>query len=427
MSKVRVRTAPSPTGFPHIGNTWAALINFLFARKNNGKFIFRLEDTDRERFIPESINRLYETLHWLGLEYDEGPDIGGPFVPYVQSERLDLYQKYARLLVDKDLAYKDKGAVWFRTLKEGKTSWLDLVGNRNIEFENSTQEDFVILKSDGFPTYHLANVVDDYLMKITHVIRGGEWISSTPKHIMLYQALNWESPQFAHLPLLLSPSRSKLSKRHGAKSVLEFRDEGYLKEALLNFMVLLGWSPPSGKEILALEEMIEEFDLKDINLASPIFETTKLDWMNGMWIRRKSDKELLQLIKPFAPKDADTSLINKTIPLVKERLVKLSDYSTLAGFFFEEPKIDKELFNKNAGEQLSAASEVLKEIKVWDKTNIENTLSDLIKKRGWKTGDFFMNFRIAITGSRVTPPITDSIEILGREKTLRRLEKALNL
>ncbi|MBI4058911.1 glutamate--tRNA ligase [Candidatus Microgenomates bacterium] len=424
--EIRVRTAPSPTGIPHIGNTWSALFNFLFARKNKGKFILRLEDTDRERLVPESVAKIYETLHWLGLDYDEGPDIGGSFAPYIQSERKEIYRQYADELVKKGIAYEDNGAIRFKTNKEGKTGWVDLAGNKTIEFDNSTQEDFVILKSDGFPTYHLANVVDDHLMKISHVIRGGEWISSVPKHIMLYQAFGWELPQFVHLPLLLGVDKSKLSKRHGAKSVLEFRQEGYLREALLNFMALLGWSPPSGREILTLEEMINEFDLKDINLASPVFDVKKLEWLNGEWIRKLTIENLQLRIWEYLDKKYPQELIEKTIPLVRERIKKLSDYMNLAGFFFEEPKIEKGQFGNLALGHLKEALKVMEESE-WQLDKLQDFLLKIVEKNKFKTGDFFMSLRLALTGQRVTPPIVESMVILGKEKTLARINRAVNL
>ena len=289
--KVRVRSAPSPTGIPHIGNTWTALINFVFARKNKGKFILRLEDTDRERLVPESVDKIFESLKWLGLNYDEGPDVGGPFAPYTQSERLDIYKKYAEGLLDKGIAYQEDGAIRFKTNKDGQTFWTDLIGNREIKFPNNTQEDFVLIKSDGYPTYNFANVIDDHLMEISHVIRGNEFISSTPKHLMLYLALGWQPPQFAHLPVLVGADRAKLSKRHGAKSALEFKADGFLPEAIINFLALLGWSHPEQKDIFDLNELIQLFDLKNINNASPYFDVPKLEWINGEYIRKSQNSK----------------------------------------------------------------------------------------------------------------------------------------
>lgn len=456
MIEVRVRFAPSPTGIPHIGNTRTAFFNWLFARHYQGKFILRIEDTDRQRLVPESLPKILEILRWLGISWDEGP--------YVQSERLSIYKEIAQKLIEQGTAYYcfctpdrlekmrqeqqakkqipryDRTCLRFskeaveKKLKagephvirlkvpdSGETSWEDLVRGK-ISFQNNQIDDQVLLKSDGYPTYHLAVSVDDYLMKISHVLRGVEWISSTPKHLLLYQALGWQLPQIGHFPLILGPDRAKLSKRHGAKSALDYRDEGYLKEALLNFMLLLGWAPKDNQEVFDLEEMIKRFDLDGIQKANAIFNIQKLDWFNGVYIRQKPDDELVQLTKPFVPKGTNDSLINQTIPLVKERLVKLSDYSSLAGFFFEEPKVDKKIFETGAKEQLTKAQEVLNKVKRWEKTELEESLQELVKQEGWSMGQFFMNFRIAITGSRTTPPITDSIAILGREKTLKRLK-----
>ncbi len=430
--EVRVRTAPSPTGLPHIGNTWTALLNYLFAKKNKGKFIFRLEDTDRERLVPGSAQKLYETLKWLGLDYDEGPDIGGPFGPYVQSERLDIYKKYAQELLDKGLAYEDEGAVRFKTKKEGSTSWHDLVGDRQISFENKTQEDFVILKSDGFPTYNFAHVVDDHLMKITHVIRGGEFISSVPKYIMLHNALGWKVPQYAHTPLLLGTDKSKLSKRHGAKSVLEFREDGYLKEAILNFMALLGWSHLSGSEIISLDEMISSFDLGDINLASPIFDITKLEWMNGEYIRQMSDGELTQRLEDFLVDHPGKGKLAPLIPLIKERIKKLSDFVPLTDFFFVKPEYDLEVFNRLKIDDLGLKiKKVLEEMesldRPWKAEEFEKTFRELAEKLKISVSQMFQLIRVSVSGQTVTPPLFESIKILGEEEVLKRTEEVLKI
>ena len=410
MSEVRVRFAPSPTGIPHIGNTRTAFFNWLFARHHKGKFILRIEDTDRQRLVPESLPKILEILRWLGINWDEGP--------YVQSERLSIYKEIAQKLIEQGAAYYcfctpdrlekmrqgqqakkqiprydrtclrlskeavgkklkagEPHVVRLKVPDSGETSWEDLVQGK-ISFQNNQIDDQVLLKSDGYPTYHLAVSVDDYLMKISHVLRGVEWISSTPKHLLIYQALGWPPPQIGHFPLILGSDRAKLSKRHGARSALDYRDEGYLKEALLNFMLLLGWAPKDNQEIFTLGEMISRFDLDGIQKANAVFNIQKLDWFNGIYVRQKPDQELLQLIEPFIAKDADRSLINQTIPLVKERLVKLSDYSSLAGFFFEEPKVDKKIFEQNAKEQLSGAIDILKGVKTWDKEDLQKTLQE---------------------------------------------------
>ncbi len=426
MEKVRTRIAPSPTGFAHVGTAYLSLFNFAFARAFKGKFILRIEDTDVKRHVPEAEKAIFEGLRWLGLLYDEGPDVGGPFGPYRQSERLSLYKKTCQKLLEKKQAYEDEGAVRLKVSKTGQTSWDDLVRGKII-FKNENIEDFVLLKSDGYPTYNFACVVDDLAMKISHVIRAEEHISNTPKQILLYQALGEKLPFFAHMPLLRNPDRSKISKRKNPVALSWYKDQGYLPEALVNFLCLLGWSHPKEKDIFPLEEFIKLFSFERVVTTAPIFNFEKLDWINGAYIRKKSDSQLVQLIEQFAPKGASPNLINQTIPLVKERLTKLSDYPALAGFFFKEPRVDKKLFTKEAKEQLSLALEVLEKLKTWDKKNLGQTLQELVKEKGWKTGEFFMNFRIAITGSKITPPITDSVEILGKEETLKRLKAAIKI
>lgn len=442
MSDVRVRTAPSPTGIPHIGNTWTALINYIFAKKNNGKFILRLEDTDRERLVKESESKLFETLHWLGLDYDEGPDKGGPHAPYTQSQRLSIYKKYSQELLEKGLAYKEDEAIRFKTQKDGQTSWHDLVGDRQIAIPNNTQEDFVILKSDGYPTYNFANVIDDHLMEITHVIRGNEFISSTPKHLMLYQALGWEPPQFAHLPVLVGADRAKLSKRHGAKSALEFKEEGFLPEALINFLAMLGWSHPEQKDIFDLNELISLFDLKDINNASPFFDVKKLEWINGEYIRKMDDVELAKRLKHFladlsegaiSKKDHPTEEeIEKVVPLIKERIKKLSDLVPLTDFLWEAPEYEREVFEKvisEKGKGKSSLEKILENLDKldgpWKAVDFEQTFRTLAEDLGISVTQIFQLIRVAVSGQLVTPPLFESIQILGEDQTKKRVQKAI--
>lgn len=436
---VRTRIAPSPTGTPHIGTAWQALFDYVFAKKNNGKFILRLEDTDRLRLVAESEKEIYEALNWLGFEIDEGPNIGGPFGPYIQSERLDIYKKYSDELISKGLAYPDEGAVRFKINKEGQTVYHDLVGNRNITIENSTQEDFVILKSDGFPTYNFANVVDDHLMEISHVIRGNEYISSMPKYIQLYSAFGWQPPEFAHLPLLLGSDRSKLSKRHGAKGVLEFKREGYLKEALINFLALLGWTHPRGKEIFSLQEMIEVFDFKDFNFSSAFFDATKLDWLNGEYIRKIQNSELKTQIYEYLRKVSNRSLstgdhpteeeIGRVTPLVKERIKKLSDFIPLTNFLWEKPEYGKTQFQKlNIKDQNKALINILEKLekmkKPWKPDIFESTFRNLAKDLELSASQMFQLIRVAISGQTITPPLFESIQILGEEETIKRIKEA---
>jgi len=327
--KVKVRFAPSPTGIPHIGSTRSALFNFLFAKANKGEFILRIEDTDRKRIVEGAEEAIFEILEWLDITYDEEV--------VRQSERLNIYKKYIEELISKKIAYKKDGAVWISLPDNKNFEWIDGVGNKKISFSGKTQEPFVILKSDGFPTYHLANVVDDHLMRITHVLRGEEWISSTPKHLYLYEIMGWSAPQFAHLPVILGPDKTKLSKRHGAKSALDYRSEGYVKEALLNYMVLLGWNPGEDREQMSLEQMEALFKLEDVNTANPIFDIAKLEWLNGVWIRSLEDEELEKRLREYYSKDSlildflDKNKITKGVIIraAKSRMKTLADFKSL--------------------------------------------------------------------------------------------------
>ncbi|KKP81307.1 MAG: Glutamate-tRNA ligase [Candidatus Levybacteria bacterium GW2011_GWB1_35_5] len=322
---VRVRFAPSPTGIAHIGGTRTALFNFLFAKANNGEFLLRIEDTDQKRLVKGSKEALIEILKWLGIEPT------GEIV--YQSERLELYKKYTQELIDKNIAFEKEGAVFVSVPNDKTFAWTDLVGNKKISFLGKDTEDFVILKSDGFPTYHLANVVDDHLMEVTHVFRGEEWISSTPKHLYLYESFGWEPPKFAHLPVILGADKTKLSKRHGAKSALDYRDEGYLKETILNYMALLGWNPGGDKEQLSLLEMVKLFKIEDINSANPIFDQAKFEWLNGVWIR--SIEDLDKRLQEFYKEDKDVLEILKSdkakeiIKAASSRMKTLLDFKTL--------------------------------------------------------------------------------------------------
>ena len=410
----RVRIAPSPTGIPHIGNTRTALFNYLFAKRTKGKFIVRIEDTDQARIFPGAKETIFEILNWLGILWDE---------EYIQSERKNIYKEYVKGLLKKGLAYEEERAVRFKVPADQEVSWIDIVGNKKISFKTNVIEDFVIFKSDGFPTYHLANVVDDYLMNISHVIRGDEWISSTPKHILLYQAFGWKPARFAHLPNILGPDKTKLSKRHGAKSILDYRKKGYLKEALINFMALLGWNPGGEKEIMDLAEMIKLFDLKDINTASPIFDLKKLDWMNGEYIRKSQISNLRSQIYEFFDKKYPIAMVEKTVPLIQDRVKKLSEYKDLCEFFFKDPeKYEIDLSGKK--EMLIKVLKSLKDVKDWDAVNIGENMQKTASNLGIKNSDFFMALRVVVTGKKISPPLNESLEILGKEKTLKRIKKA---
>lgn len=431
MNKVRVRIAPSPTGFAHVGTAYISLFNYAFAKKNKGKFILRIEDTDVKRHVPQAEKAIFDGLHWLGLNYDEGPDIGGEYGPYRQSERLDLYRAHVEDLIKKKLAYKDEGAVRFRVPK-GETFWQDLIRGE-IKFDNQQVKDFVILKSDGYPTYNYSVVIDDWSMRISHVIRGEEHISNTPGQIMIYQALGVKPPSFAHLPLLRNPDRSKISKRKNPVALSWYQEQGYLPEAVINFFCLLGWSHPQEKDVFSIEEFIRYFSFDRISTSAPIFDLRKLDWLNGIYIRKKSNKELVQLIKPLLPKKMPTALIDETIPLVKDRLVKLSGYPELVDFFLNEPKVDKTVLIRKGGsdkklikEQLIKGTEVLVAVKSWKTPVLEKAFRNLAKKQNYHVGKFFMVTRIAITGKTATPPLFETMAVLGKEKTVKRLRMTLN-
>ncbi|MCL5784091.1 MAG: glutamate--tRNA ligase [Patescibacteria group bacterium] len=438
MNKTRTRFAPSPTGMLHIGQVLTALYAYLVAKQNKGSFIFRLEDTDRERLVPGSAENIADTLKWLGLEWDEGVKKGGQYGPYIQSERLEVYKKYAQDLVEKGLAYKNEGAIWFKTEKEGKTSWVDVVGNKKIEIDNNLQADFVMIKSDGYPTYNFAVVIDDHLMEVTHVIRGVEFISSTPKHIMLYKAFEWELPLFVHLPLILGPDRSKLSKRHGAKPAWDFKQDGFLPEAILNYMALLGWTPPEGKELMSLDEMVKSFDLKKIHVSNPIFDITKLEWMNGEYIRKTQNSKLKTQIFQYTrdlsggaltPEDHPTEEeIEKLVPLVKERIKKLSDFIPLTDFLWEKPEYDMEVFKKiKVADQKMVLEKIATTLeslpRPWNTQTFEQAFRKLAEGLDIKAGDLFQLIRVAISGQLVTPPLFESMEILGEEESLDRIRK----
>lgn len=325
---VKVRFAPSPTGIPHIGSTRTALFNYLLAKATKGEFVLRVEDTDQKRLFAGAEEAILESLKWLGLKY-EGE------ITY-QSKRLEIYKKYVQDLVSKKTAHEKDGAIWIKLPEDKIYSWTDLVGNKKISFAGKDVDEFVILKSDGFPTYHLASVVDDHEMGITHVLRGEEWISSTPKHLYLYEVFGWTPPAFAHLPVILGPDKTKLSKRHGAKSALDYRTDGYLKEALLNYTALLGWNPGGEKEQMSLEEMEGLFKLEDINTANPIFDIKKMEWINGLWIRTLAEKNQLKerLVEFYKNnKDIQIKLTNKNsevlVSAAASRMRTLKDFENL--------------------------------------------------------------------------------------------------
>ncbi len=421
MSKIRTRFAPSPTGFLHVGGLRTALYNYLFAKQNGGKFILRIEDTDRARFVDGAEKNIIETLRTFGLDFDEGPSR--------QSDNLEKYKKYSEELVTKGAAYEDAGAVRFKMPKEGAANFTDIIRGE-IQIENKTQEDFIILKSDGFPTYNLAHLVDDHDMAITHIIRGDEFISSMPKYIALHNAFGWELPKYAHLPLLLNKNRAKLSKREGEMAVYDFLDKGYLKEAVLNFIALLGWHPSkSDKEIFTLEELIKEFKLEDVQKAGAIFDITKLDWMNGEYIRKKSLRELLKITESLGIKSSE-----KIIALEQPRLKKLSELLERTDYFFREPEYNADLLkwknmdNNQIKSSLELAKEILQAVnaKDFNKENLEKTF--LERATSFKDrGELLWPLRVALTGRKASPGPFEIMEILGQEKAILRVNSALKM
>ncbi len=404
--KSRVRYAPSPTGIPHVGNIRTALFDYFFAKSNGGEFILRLEDTDQARKTEGAIEAIEESLNWLGASWDE-------YV--VQSKRLSEYQKYAKKLVEKGKAVEEEGAIRFITPKDhGPIYWEDAIGDRTISFEANEVDNFIILKKDGYPTYHLANVVDDHLMNITHVIRGDDWISSTPKHILLYEAFGWESPIFAHVPNVMGTDGKKLSKRRGAKSVLEYKKEGFLPEAVLNYLMLLGWAPKDDKTIVSREEVIAEFNLSDVSVSPGIFDEKKLTWMNGEYIRSLSEEDFRQRVFEFDSdlRSYDDALISALMPLAKTRMRTLSDFRLLVLPFVEERVLPK-------GEIREGFFGVLSQVEDWELENIVSALKNFVMDRQIKFPDLYE----AIIGERKGLPLGDVFEILGKERTLLLLKK----
>jgi glutamyl-tRNA synthetase len=490
---IRDRYAPSPTGLQHVGGIRTALFNYLFARSQGGKFVLRLEDTDRTRFDQNYVQNLYDTFAWLDLRWDEGPDVGGDAGPYVQSERFDRYKKYADELIAGGRAYycfcsserleqvrKEREAGYDRYCRnidpgeaakrveagEPYTIRLKIPLGEHTEFHDhllgdiewkndDVNPDPVLLKSDGFPTYHLANVVDDHLMGITHVLRAQEWLSSTPLHVIMYRAFGWDHPEYCHLPMVMGQDGKKLSKRHGATSIDEFRRQGYLPEALINYVALLGASYEEGKDIYSLKELEERFSLDKLNKAPAVFDYKKLEWYNGQYIRMKSDDELADLCLPWAieaglfgngenragpgetgfakPTPEQRAIFTQAMPLIRERLVFLTEAAAKLGYLFAEPPLPppEEFFPKKASSEDTAAllrrgRDLVKPLaEAPDDNAAEALVKDYAEKNGLKLGDLMMPLRVAITGARVSPPLFGSLRILGPERSLARVDRAL--
>jgi glutamyl-tRNA synthetase len=485
MSNVRVRFAPSPTGPFHVGGARTLLLNWLFARRRGGQFILRIEDTDRARFQEEALQDLLASMRWLGLDWDEGPEVGGPYAPYFQSQRTAIYQEHAQKLLEAGSAYKcfcsrerldamreeqqrrGQASGYDRCCRDltpseqarqeaqgiaptirlkapitGETTFEDYLRGR-ISVKNSQLEDLILVKSDGFPTYHLAHLVDDHIMQISHVMRAEEWIPSTAYHVLIYQAFGWTPPVFVHLPDILSPDgKGKMSKRKiiaadgrdRPVAVREFREAGYLPEALFNFLALTGWSYDDKTELLTRDQMVSHFDLDHISRSGAKFGYDKLDWMNGQYIRMLDASDLARRILPFlrnAGLPADLTTAERMAPLIRERMVKLSDAVGLTDFLFAEhlsydarQLIPKGMTAAQASRVLTESQQVLQSVPRLDEATVEPMLRAKADEMGLKAKQFFGTLRIATTGREVSPPLLGTLEIMGRDKVLARIARA---
>jgi glutamyl-tRNA synthetase len=471
---VRTRIAPSPTGDPHVGTAYVALFNYAFARRHGGEFILRIEDTDRDRSSPASESMIFEALHWLGLRWDEGPDVGGPCGPYRQSERTAIYQEHAEELVRRGAAYPcfctrerlealreeqkarkancghaARGRALSRAAaarrpaageayvirlampRGGESVVRDLLRGE-VRFDQAQVDDQVLLKSDGFPTYHLANVVDDHLMGVTHVIRAEEWLSSLPKHVELYRGFGWEPPVFCHLPLLRNADRSKISKRKNPVSLNFYRGAGFLSEAMLNYLALMGWAMPDEREEFSLGEFVEAFTLERISLGGPVFDIEKLKWLNGKYLRRLRPVELRDRLR--AEFISDERLL-EILPLVQERIDTLEGFFEYASFFFVgdlaydesalAAMVPKERTPAETAKVLRALlEEEVDPILEWSAPAVEAALRGFGDVNGWAPNELFMAVRVATTGRAASPPLFETLAVLGKETCRRRLRRA---
>ncbi len=491
----RVRIAPSPTGDPHVGTAYIALFNYAFAKKHKGQFILRIEDTDQARSTKESEEMIYHSLKWLGIQYDEGPDIGGPYGPYRQSERKHIYREHIDLLINKDKAYycfctserltklreeqKEKkienseNSKVSKDIKDGKKSEsskstkigydghcrdlakeeiekklkektpyvvrfkMPLDGQTivhdelrgDVTFDNKVIDDQVLLKSDGFPTYHLASVVDDHSMKITHVIRAEEWISSTPKHVQLYQAFGFDQPKWIHMPLLRNKNKSKISKRKNPVSLLYYEKAGYLPEAMCNFLALMGFSLESEEERFSIEQLIQEISFKRISLGGPVFDLDKLNWLNGLYIR---DMAPQKIISHLVNNVFNMDYLQKIIPLVQERLEKIEDFISVADFFFKGsldysavPILPSSREKKETQKVLAGLLDKVDNLREWNLDNIKELMNNYREEIDWKPKEIFMMLRLIVTGRKNSPPLFESIDVLGKELTRRRISESI--
>ena len=475
MSEVRVRMAPAPTGRLHIGTARTTLYNWLFARHHGGTFVLRIEDSDRARSSEAFVGDILDAIRWLGLDWDEGPEVGGPYGPYLQSQKLPRYREVAQSLLDAGMAYpcyctpeeldarrkemQAKGlpprydrrcreltaaqreqfeaegrprAIRFITPDEGVTGWHDLIRGE-VSFENALLDDFVLLKADGFPTYLLAVVVDDHDMRISHILRGEDLISATPRQLHIYESCGWQVPEFAHIPLILGPDRSKMSKRHGATAVTDYREQGYLPEAFVNFIALLGWSPGDDREKLSRDEMIAAFDIEGIGKSGAVFDKEKLDWMNGVYLREMPDDAYFTAARPFIEKtfgEAPMDYAAKVVLLEKERAKTLSELPILTEFFFREPESYDEkggrrwFRREGAAELLAAVREAVAGLDVFDEPSLEAAIRGVAEKLGLQPGPVIHTTRLAVTGRTAGPGLFETMAVLGRERVVERLARA---
>ncbi len=479
MPSIRVRFAPSPTGYLHVGGLRTALYNYLFARRNDGKFILRIEDTDQGRYVPGAEESLIEALRWAGLKTDEGPDIGGDKGPYRQSDRTEIYKKHVLALVEKGHAYYafdtpeeleamrkhqensglptryDRRALQLspdeiKAKLDGGTPHVirmrvpdatvvafdDIVRGR-VEFASEQIDDQILLKSDGFPTYHLANVVDDHLMEISHVIRGEEWLSSTPKHVLLYQFFGWDLPKFAHLPLLLNPDKSKLSKRQGDVAVEDYRAKGYLPEALLNFVAFLGWNPGDEREIFSLEELVKEFSLERVGKSGAVFNLEKLKWMNGVYLRSKDDASLVEILKielqksPYKDLSLDDGYLAGIVQAMRERVEVSHDFIEKCPYFYEapssyDPDVTKKRWKAASAEHLTRLAEEFGKLDHPAKDDYERALQQTASGLNVGNGQLIHPLRLAVSGTGSGPGLYDILHVLGKDEVLRRIHRAID-
>ena len=481
MAPPRVRFAPSPTGYLHVGGARTALFNWLYARRHGGTFVLRIEDTDVERSSADMVTGILEGLRWLGLDWDEGPEVGGSHAPYFQSERLERYRSAAAQLVAEGRAYycyctadrlreerekaEVRGEAWQydRTclalsrervaeleaagapravrfkVPAGSTAFDDQVKGR-IEFDAANIEDFVILRSDRYPTYHLSVVADDIDMAITDVIRGDDHISNTPKHVLLFDAFGASTPRFAHVPLILGADKKRLSKRHGATSVTEYRRQGYLPEAMVNFLALLGWSPGDDRELMSMTELVESFSLEGISGGNAVFNTEKLDWMNGQYIARLPIDELAKAAKPFlaeaglwpaASQDIDEGWLHRLLDLLRPRAKRLTDFVDLARPFlgdtvqYDPEAIEKHLSTPDLATHVRALVKALDTAVPFDEPHVEAAVRGSAAERGIKAGALIHAVRVAVTGRTTSPGLFEVLALLGKARTIDRLERLL--